>query len=539
MSRTPVPTVNISVRSLMRRVEEAAAEAATYAAAFTTNVLTATTAKIGAGGTLGTVEKLRVGTPTTVDNTANISVTPSTTAAKGLVVQGLAGQTANVIEIQGAAGTPTLAATLAGALTHLSTALNQAGSFLAVAVTPAAAGLVRLGTAGAIAWRNTANTADIVGIKAGGPSSVVELGGAAAPVFIGSALAGTAGVSEKLRVNTPTTSVAVATTIITPGATNEKPVVVQGLAGQTGNLIDCQDSTGATLAATTAAGGLHLAAQSTAPAVPASGLMSLHARTRGGRPLLHLVDPLGQPQIVASAPWITTGYQVSPNTTTTMRGTGVGTHATTGTVSHVAATTLVPYSSLFTTAATAAASSAVNTTSLFRRGTAGDINGGFEFVGHLLLADASYDKGAASTGSRIRIGITNSTTMATSLGTDHAPAANSQAMFVRDHTDGVTDVNWQFVTSNGGSATVTDTGVVFARNAVMRFRVWCPLGSATIHWGIENLTAGTAEVTGTVTATLPAAASNLYAGAGILTIDAVARTMTIPAPGIFAQADKG
>ncbi len=53
----------------------------------------------------GTNEKLRVNTPTTVDNLANTIITASATTAKPLVIQGLASQTANLQEWQSSTGT--------------------------------------------------------------------------------------------------------------------------------------------------------------------------------------------------------------------------------------------------------------------------------------------------------------------------------------------------------------------------------------------------------------------------------------------------
>lgn len=60
---------------------------------------------VGSTGTPGSVEKLRVGTPTTVDNLANTILSASASTSKGLVVQGAASQSANLQEWQDSTGT--------------------------------------------------------------------------------------------------------------------------------------------------------------------------------------------------------------------------------------------------------------------------------------------------------------------------------------------------------------------------------------------------------------------------------------------------
>ncbi len=60
--------------------------------------------KIGATGTLGTVEKLRISDPTTADNSANVMIAASASTSKGLVIQAAAGQSANLQEWQNSTG---------------------------------------------------------------------------------------------------------------------------------------------------------------------------------------------------------------------------------------------------------------------------------------------------------------------------------------------------------------------------------------------------------------------------------------------------
>ncbi|MFO0862818.1 MAG: tail fiber domain-containing protein [Candidatus Saccharibacteria bacterium] len=63
------------------------------------------TLAVNSTGTLGTVERFRVNTPTTVDNLANVMVATTATTSKGLVIQAKASQTANLQEWQSSTGT--------------------------------------------------------------------------------------------------------------------------------------------------------------------------------------------------------------------------------------------------------------------------------------------------------------------------------------------------------------------------------------------------------------------------------------------------
>lgn len=67
-----------------------------------------------------TNERLRVNAPTTIDTAATAHVVPSATSAKGLVVQSLASQTANPVEVQTSAGTAVASISPTGAITAAS-----------------------------------------------------------------------------------------------------------------------------------------------------------------------------------------------------------------------------------------------------------------------------------------------------------------------------------------------------------------------------------------------------------------------------------
>ncbi|MBP7807441.1 hypothetical protein KA047_03015, partial [Candidatus Saccharibacteria bacterium] len=80
--------------------------------------------KIGSNGTAGTVEKFRVNTPTTIDNLAATILSTGATTTKGLVIQGVASQSANLQEWQSSTGTVLASISSAGNLTVVNATVN-------------------------------------------------------------------------------------------------------------------------------------------------------------------------------------------------------------------------------------------------------------------------------------------------------------------------------------------------------------------------------------------------------------------------------
>lgn len=80
---------------------------------------------IAAVATWGTVEKLRVGTPTTVSNEAAVMLAADATTTVPLVLQAKAGQTAPILRIQSSAGASFIAVSSAGQL-NLNAGMNMA-----------------------------------------------------------------------------------------------------------------------------------------------------------------------------------------------------------------------------------------------------------------------------------------------------------------------------------------------------------------------------------------------------------------------------
>ncbi|MBI2798390.1 hypothetical protein HYX70_03815, partial [Candidatus Saccharibacteria bacterium] len=85
------------------------------------------TVEIASTGTPGTVEKLRVNTPTTVDNAAATIFTTGATTSKGLVIQAVASQSANLQEWQNSSAQALSFIGSNGQLTLGSTAANVQG----------------------------------------------------------------------------------------------------------------------------------------------------------------------------------------------------------------------------------------------------------------------------------------------------------------------------------------------------------------------------------------------------------------------------
>lgn len=291
------------------------------------------TLEVASSGTPGTVEKFRVNTPTTVDNSANTILSASAATSKPLVVQGFASQSANLQEWQSSAGSvlakvssagaissPTFNATPTGSSTYslyftptdtnmvrnaaywgssvaygislepVNTSASQYANGFGVRIGNAFSSGVTTGNYDILRiYENNFNPASGASqmngisinpiINQSGTASGITRGiyisptltsavdfrgieiantsgkglwqsGSSVPNYfagnVGIGSSGTAGTVEKLRVNTPTTVDNLAASILSTGATTSKGLVVQGVASQTANLQEWQDSTGAT-----------------------------------------------------------------------------------------------------------------------------------------------------------------------------------------------------------------------------------------------------------------------------------------------------
>lgn len=185
----------------------------------------------------------------------------------------------------------------------------------------------------------------------------------------------------------------------------------------------------------------------------------------------------------------------------------------------------------FTVATAAAATYIYPGVFSFYRAAAGS-SGGFNFFARVGFPDASYDGTAASTGSRIFVGMTAGAN--TSLtGTDVLSAIG--VGFRRVHNfGGVKHANWFFSSRNSTTETLVDTGMAFVAGHQYTFSIFSPAGASSVTWEIENVITGYVA-TGVATQTLPALMTRMQPAASVGTINAVARSMWFQ--NLYAEAD--
>lgn len=260
------------------------------------------------------------------------------------------------------------------------------------------------------------------------------------------------------------------------------------------------------------------------PATP-SGTDAIYSQ-RFGRMFPLFVGPAGAALPVGDALWSRVWWMVTPVSGTSLRTSGSGSAASTnGTVSTSAASATLPRRFSLQSAASAAARADVNFADNFFRGTAGDVNGGFEIHTEGRFPDTSYDNTGASTGTRCW-GAAMSPTSATLFGADRG-GTQDLVGFVRSHVNGgATDTNWQFVTCDNTTTNTTDTAMPFAISNLYTFHIWCACGSSTIFWRIDNLTAGTTQ-SGSTATNLPRATTGINFAMGVSTVDATARAIHV------------
>lgn len=208
----------------------------------------------GAGGTPGTVEKLRTVSPTTVDNTSNVMFSAAAASDTPLTIQGKASQTANIFEYQNSAGSILASINSAGDLTaqRVNTAvIRDAASNNWIVISGTTPNQT-------IAFGSTSGTASItIQPKSGGSVFLPEW-------TAHGVSSGTKGAVEKLRSGAnPTTADNTANTFLVSSATTAKPAVIQGIASQSALLFDVQTSAGVSLFSIDASGNTTNRSQST------------------------------------------------------------------------------------------------------------------------------------------------------------------------------------------------------------------------------------------------------------------------------------
>jgi hypothetical protein len=228
---------------------------------------------INSTGTAGTVEKFRVNTPATVDNTAATILSTGATTSKGLVVQGAASQTANLQEWQSSTGTVLTSVSSGGNITVAATN----GS---VSVGTSQAGYIGLGTQANYSgtFSNTAtmciNTVCLQGNGGGGLTVTNHLGGVSSGTISTNTFAGNNIASRsnsvvaiqigeyvgntKAHVGFNIASASTAAALFSTSGTGTTNLAVRAIASQTANLQEWQNSSGTVISSVTSAGSWNL-----------------------------------------------------------------------------------------------------------------------------------------------------------------------------------------------------------------------------------------------------------------------------------------
>ena len=267
------------------------------------------------------------------------------------------------------------------------------------------------------------------------------------------------------------------------------------------------------------------------PVAPPSGHLSVYAKSLGGRAMLAQKGASG----------ISTVYQphlgrnycqiINSNGGSGVLGYGCAVAAA-GSASAWTPTANLGVGTKYATAATAATATYIYSGVLsFYRAAAGS-SGGFHFFARVGFPDASYDGTAASTGSRIFVGMTAGATT-TLTGADVLAAI--AVGFRRVHNfGGVQHANWHFSSRDNTTETLVDTGLSFIAGHQYTFSIFSPAGASSVTWEIENVITGDVA-TGVATGTLPALMTRMRPAASVGTINAVARSMWFQS--LYAEAD--
>jgi hypothetical protein len=269
------------------------------------------------------------------------------------------------------------------------------------------------------------------------------------------------------------------------------------------------------------------------PSTPSAGSLNFYAKDLGGRMMLRQQGPSGLSTPLQPSFFQNNIMMINTNVTTTITSIGQ-TPTSAGTLSHPAPTETYGYMTNFATAATAASTSGTgNTTDVWVRGSVAGANG-FFFNARLAYPDASYEQtGAATTGSRTFVGLSNQL-LATTTALDN-PAGHFAGFFRRSVNAGAIDTNWQFATKENTTINVQDTGLPFLAQKIYDFYIFCPPQGTEIFWRIDNVTDDT-TASGSTTTSLPG--NNIYMKAlfNLRTINAVARNVRMQR--VYIESDK-
>ena len=266
------------------------------------------------------------------------------------------------------------------------------------------------------------------------------------------------------------------------------------------------------------------------PASPPSEHLSVYAKSLGGRAMLAQKGASGISTVFQ--PHLGRNYCqiITSNGGSSVLGYGCAVTVS-GTTPTWAPTATLGVGTKYATLATAATATYIYSGVLsFYRAAAGS-SGGFHFFSRVGFPDASYDGTAASTGSRIFVGMTAGITNLTSA---DILAANGVG-FRRVHNfDGVKHANWHFSSQDSTTETLVNTGLAFVPGHQYTCAIFAPAGADRVTWEIENVTTGEVA-TGVATQTLPALMTRLRPAVALGTINAVARSLWFQSA--YAEAD--
>jgi hypothetical protein len=261
------------------------------------------------------------------------------------------------------------------------------------------------------------------------------------------------------------------------------------------------------------------------PSAPSSGLVQYAQQIAGiSTPRIRselgihrlAFDPVGGSELI-----------ITPSTSTSLGNLG-NSITTTGTISHPTITTTGGRVGVVTSAASVAATAGTSSAAqLYIRGNNTGPYQGFSLDGLFSFPDATYNQTGASTGSRNFIGFTDQT-LATMVGADN-PAGNYCGFFRCSVNGGLEHSSWRFVTKDGTTQNLADTGVTFTATNIYELSIFVPPASSAVYWSIRNVTAGTAVVSGSTSTNVPSALSVLRSGMQVGTVDAVARAIGLAA----------
>ncbi|MES2662250.1 MAG: hypothetical protein V4629_03010 [Pseudomonadota bacterium] len=258
------------------------------------------------------------------------------------------------------------------------------------------------------------------------------------------------------------------------------------------------------------------------PTTTATGSLKLFSKTVGANEILFR-KTINSVSAMQDALWSGQHSIILPSNTTGVSTVGC-TVVSVGTVSNPTMTETHGRVLNFVSAATAAATAgtSMNAPSYIRGSGAGK-HAGFFFTAQVVFPDASYNETGASTGSRIYVGLCNSTFSSGTVSSDD-PASHHCA-FIRHHVNGGNQhTNWQFMTKDNTTQNLVNTALAFTINKTYHCYIFCPPASSTIYWQIDNITDST-TASGSTTSNLPGSTTVLRAGIHLGTVDAVARNI--------------